>query len=137
MAPAQGWHAKSWSVPYFLFLSLYIYLRCLSINFWQFKCFGTLTLWAIQRMFPNLDIMFHSETMAIVLQHLHIEKCGNLLSWEPWAVNLISCQNSCNALGNHEMWLLKNLHRPGIEPGPPARQASILPLNQRCICNLS
>ena len=28
---------------------------------------------------------------------------------------------------------LKNwLHRPGIEPGPPAWQASILPLNQRC-----
>ena len=26
----------------------------------------------------------------------------------------------------------KVLHRPGIEPGPPAWQASILPLNQRC-----
>ena len=26
----------------------------------------------------------------------------------------------------------KTLHRPGIEPGPPAWQASILPLNQRC-----
>ena len=26
----------------------------------------------------------------------------------------------------------QNLHRPGIEPGPPAWQASILPLNQRC-----
>ena len=24
------------------------------------------------------------------------------------------------------------VHRPGIEPGPPAWQASILPLNQRC-----
>ena len=29
-------------------------------------------------------------------------------------------------------YLQKLLHRPGIEPGPPARQASILPLNQRC-----
>ena len=28
--------------------------------------------------------------------------------------------------------MVKNLHRPGIEPGPPAWQASILPLNQRC-----
>ena len=27
---------------------------------------------------------------------------------------------------------LKYLHRPGIEPGPPAWQASILPLNHRC-----
>ncbi len=27
------------------------------------------------------------------------------------------------------------LHRPGIEPGPPAWQASILPLNQRCRCS--
>ena len=27
----------------------------------------------------------------------------------------------------------KNLHRPGIEPGPPAWQASILPLNHRCL----
>merc|ERR1712081_60701 len=27
----------------------------------------------------------------------------------------------------------KKLHRPGIEPGPPAWQASILPLNQRCL----
>ena len=26
----------------------------------------------------------------------------------------------------------KSLQRPGIEPGPPAWQASILPLNQRC-----
>ena len=26
----------------------------------------------------------------------------------------------------------QNLHRRGIEPGPPAWQASILPLNQRC-----
>ncbi|CAD6999563.1 unnamed protein product [Ceratitis capitata] len=25
------------------------------------------------------------------------------------------------------------LHRPGIEPGPPAWQASILPLNHRCL----
>ena len=25
------------------------------------------------------------------------------------------------------------MHRPGIEPGPPAWQASILPLNQRCL----
>ncbi|UYV78027.1 hypothetical protein LAZ67_15003263, partial [Cordylochernes scorpioides] len=24
------------------------------------------------------------------------------------------------------------MHRPGIEPGPPAWQASILPLNHRC-----
>ena len=31
----------------------------------------------------------------------------------------------------------KNLHRPGIEPGPPAWQASILPLNQRCLLPLS
>ena len=28
--------------------------------------------------------------------------------------------------------LKKRLHRPEIEPGPPAWQASILPLNQRC-----
>ena len=27
------------------------------------------------------------------------------------------------------------MHRPGIEPGPPAWQASILPLNHRCLCN--
>ena len=34
--------------------------------------------------------------------------------------------------------LKKNfLHRPGIEPGPPAWQASILPLNQRCFLKLS
>ena len=26
-----------------------------------------------------------------------------------------------------------NLQRPGIEPGPPAWQARILPLNQRCL----
>ena len=27
---------------------------------------------------------------------------------------------------------MQNMHRPGIEPGPPAWQASILPLNHRC-----
>jgi hypothetical protein len=30
----------------------------------------------------------------------------------------------------------KLLHRPGIEPGPPAWQASILPLNQRCLIDM-
>ena len=25
------------------------------------------------------------------------------------------------------------MHRPGIEPGPPAWQAEILPLDQRCL----
>ena len=29
------------------------------------------------------------------------------------------------------------MHRPGIEPGPPAWQASILPLNQRCWLSVS
>ena len=34
---------------------------------------------------------------------------------------------------NKDFVCLQNwLHRPGIEPGPPAWQASILPLNQRC-----
>ena len=28
------------------------------------------------------------------------------------------------------------LHRPGIEPGPPAWQASILPLNHRCLLDI-
>ena len=32
-----------------------------------------------------------------------------------------------------EASLLLKLHRPGIEPGPPAWQASILPLNHRCL----
>ena len=32
-----------------------------------------------------------------------------------------------------EIFWSKNLHRPGIEPGPPAWQASILPLNQRFV----
>ncbi|KAK6746115.1 hypothetical protein RB195_012305 [Necator americanus] len=31
----------------------------------------------------------------------------------------------------------KRLHRPGIEPGPPAWQASILPLNHRCVSKVS
>ena len=33
--------------------------------------------------------------------------------------------------------LYRKLHRPGIEPGPPAWQASILPLNHRCLYNLT
>ena len=40
-----------------------------------------------------------------------------------------------NNLATTLVWLGKrDLHRPGIEPGPPAWQASILPLNQRCCC---
>ena len=35
--------------------------------------------------------------------------------------------------GKLEKYLKYSLHRPGIEPGPPAWQASILPLNQRCL----
>ena len=31
---------------------------------------------------------------------------------------------------------VKTLHRPGIEPGPPAWQASILPLNHRCLLDI-
>jgi hypothetical protein len=56
----------------------------------------------------------------------------------------LAMQNWCVFLGweDSELWLStktlgtstkgKPLHRPGIEPGPPAWQASILPLNQRC-----
>lgn len=37
----------------------------------------------------------------------------------------------------NQLWVSEGkrvfLHRPGIEPGPPAWQASILPLNQRCL----
>ena len=36
-------------------------------------------------------------------------------------------QNCLYGLGQN-----KKMHRPGIEPGPPAWQASILPLNHRC-----
>jgi hypothetical protein len=43
-----------------------------------------------------------------------------LLSWTTWS--------------DGSKWYL---HRPGIEPGPPAWQASILPLNQRCWYALS
>ena len=39
----------------------------------------------------------------------------------------------CNDLEPVMYWKEKGtVHRPGIEPGPPAWQASILPLNQRC-----
>ncbi len=34
---------------------------------------------------------------------------------------------------NVKGYRVENLHRPGIEPGPPAWQASILPLNHRCV----
>ena len=33
---------------------------------------------------------------------------------------------------NYLVSKIKTLHRAGIEPGPPAWQASILPLNHRC-----
>ena len=51
-----------------------------------------------------------------------ISRCGN--TYHPIVLsvhNLLS--NKCDQ---------NNLHRPGIEPGPPAWQASILPLNHRC-----
>ena len=37
-----------------------------------------------------------------------------------------------NVLVEFSICRKKNMHRPGIEPGPPAWQASILPLNHRC-----
>ncbi|KAK6746120.1 hypothetical protein RB195_012310 [Necator americanus] len=39
--------------------------------------------------------------------------------------------------GNNIRNSYKTLHRPGIEPGPPAWQASILPLNHRCVSKVS
>ena len=53
------------------------------------------------------------------------EKYQSLMSMDNWYLNMnTTFLNS---------WLDKNaVHRPGIEPGPPAWQASILPLNQRC-----
>ena len=40
---------------------------------------------------------------------------------------------SQDSLGHNQGEYSKStVHRPGIEPGPPAWQASILPLNQRC-----
>ena len=51
-----------------------------------------------------------------------ISRCGNTYHLIVLSVhNLLS--NKCDQ---------NNLHRPGIEPGPPAWQASILPLNHRC-----
>ena len=45
----------------------------------------------------------------------------------------MSVQADCLTFVTEERRRKKDLHRPGIEPGPPAWQASILPLNQRCL----
>ena len=44
----------------------------------------------------------------------------------------MSAPADCLIFVTEERKRKKYLHRPGIEPGPPAWQASILPLNQRC-----
>ena len=49
-------------------------------------------------------------------------------AWNVCVCNEKKTPNSLDILIYHK----KYLHRPGIEPGPPAWQASILPLNQRC-----
>ena len=46
---------------------------------------------------------------------------------------LFNCVRYANLICHTTEWCeVKKLHRPGIEPGPPAWQASILPLNHRC-----
>ena len=46
------------------------------------------------------------------------------LFWPPWfCIRLFSSTDTCETTK-------KGLHRPGIEPGPPAWQASILPLHR-------
>ena len=53
--------------------------------------------------------------------------------WFSLCFNLVksSPQTNCTLLCSSRK-ATKTLHRPGIEPGPPAWQASILPLNHRC-----
>ena len=50
-------------------------------------------------------------------------------------INLIINQRSERPQSPKNIFCKKKdyMHRPGIEPGPPAWQASILPLNQRCL----
>ena len=48
----------------------------------------------------------------------------------------MSAPADCLIFVTEERKRKKYLHRPGIEPGPPAWQASILPLNQRCSSSL-
>ena len=48
-----------------------------------------------------------------------------------YMVDTIDCPIS-NGLIEVALHCIKNLHWPGIEPGPPAWQARILPLNHQC-----
>ena len=49
-----------------------------------------------------------------------------------WIAMPVQAEADCLTFVTEERRRKKYLHRPGIEPGPPAWQASILPLNQRC-----
>ena len=60
-----------------------------------------------------------------------IPPVSNFFSLQFFFLRVSNCPTgkSCEGKKDAEK---KLLHRPGIEPGPPAWQASILPLNQRC-----
>ena len=58
-------------------------------------------------------------------------------TYVPWSISIDRLSwawpPSINQLSLNCVLIKTVMQRPGIEPGPPAWQASILPLNQRCL----
>ena len=90
--------------------------------------------------------MPHVHLNTLIIINNHNKLCAHLLSSYEYLVNLsISVVVLRDTLNNEhkvspatlkqiQKWRKKNyLHWPGIEPGPPAWQATILPLNHQCL----
>ena len=72
--------------------------------------------------------------VACIIKTVIEEMKGDIFPAENYRVNVKDIILISVVIWENSSYIVKifKLHRPGIEPRPPAWQASILPLNHRC-----
>ena len=83
----------------------------------------------------QVRLLISPRKISIIVEKLeenHAFKKSSFFPHKIWVIPLSSANFSDPLQVKIRMKVKELVHRPGIEPGPPAWQASILPLNQRC-----
>ena len=80
------------------------------------------------------DTKMSAVVVACIIKTVIEEMKGDIFPAENYRVNVKDIILISVVIWENSSYIVKifKLHRPGIEPGPPAWQASILPLNHRC-----
>ena len=116
------------------------------MDIYGFECFAYNSLEQLCINYANEKLQQHF--VKHFLKEIQDEYANEALPWtevtysdNTECVNLLESNPGIFAILNEVSWTYlkiiilvgrQNMHWPGIEPGPPAWQASILPLNHQC-----